>query len=111
MMIYQHTRIAGNQALYISGQTPMKANQTPKDIETQLDNVLEKIGFLLEENRLTVNELVKLTIYITDVSYLGAVRAKLAKFIGEPKPTATLVVVAGLIDPDFKVEIDGIASL
>lgn len=111
MSIYQDTRIAGSQSLYISGQTPLKNNEIPVAIEGQLDIVLEKIKTLLDENMLTVNELVKITIYLTDVSYLSAVREKLADFIGDPKPTATLVVVAGLIDPAFKVEIDAIASL
>lgn len=110
MKIYQNTKIASNISLYISGQTPSKIDYTPQSIEEQTEVVLEKITAALHENNLTVESLVKITIYITDVSYLAGVRSKLAEFVGESKPTATLVVVAGLIDPNFKVEIDGIAA-
>ncbi|EOL50388.1 RidA family protein [Enterococcus caccae] len=110
MQIYQNTKIAGNQTLYISGQTPNKDEYTPQNIEDQTEFVLEKITTALHEHNLTVENLVKITIYITDVSYLSGVRSKLAEFVGESKPTSTLVVVAGLIDPAFKVEIDGIAA-
>ncbi|WP_086315305.1 hypothetical protein A5821_002752 [Enterococcus sp. 7F3_DIV0205] len=110
MQIYQNTKIAGNKSLYISGQTPSKEGYTPHGIEEQTEIVLEKIITALHENNLTVDDLVKITIYITDVAYLPGVRSKLASFVGASKPTSTLVVVAGLIDPDFKVEIDGIAA-
>ncbi|WP_375179592.1 RidA family protein [Enterococcus rotai] len=110
MQIYQNTKIASNKTLYISGQTPSKDGITPQSIEVQTEVVLEKISSALHEHHLTVDDLVKITIYITDVSYLPGLRSKLAEFVGESKPTATLVVVAGLIDPAFKVEIDGIAA-
>ncbi|MGX7150204.1 RidA family protein [Enterococcus ureasiticus] len=110
MQIYQNTKIASNKSLYISGQTPSKEGLTPQSIEEQTEVVLEKITAALHEHDLTVDDLVKITIYITDISYLLSVRSVLADFIGESKPTATLVVVAGLIDPDFKVEIDAIAA-
>ncbi|WP_207696443.1 hypothetical protein DOK67_0001328 [Enterococcus sp. DIV0212c] len=110
MQIYQNTKIANNKSLYISGQTPSKEGHTPQNIEEQTEIVLGKITEALDENNLTVDDLVKITIYITDISYLPGVRKQLTTFVGESKPTSTLVVVAGLIDPDFKVEIDGIAA-
>ncbi|MCA5013749.1 MULTISPECIES: RidA family protein [unclassified Enterococcus] len=110
MAIYQNTKIAGSKSLYISGQTPSKDGFTPETISEQMDIVLEKIHAALEENGLTVEELVKITIYLTHVDHLSGAREKLAAFVGSSKPTATLVIVAGLIDPAFKVEIDGIAA-
>lgn len=110
MAIYQNSKIAGNKTLYISGQTPSKNNSTPETIAEQMDIVIEKIAATLEEYDLTADDLVKINIYITDTAYLQTVREKLAEFVGDSKPTATLVVVAGLIDPAFKIEIDGIAT-
>lgn len=72
--------------------------------------MLDKITAALKEHHLTVNNLVKITIYITGVGYLPGERSKLIESVGESKPTSTLVVGAGLIDPDFKVEIDRIAA-
>lgn len=110
-MIYQQTRVGSGQALYISGQTPAKNGETPSSIEEQTAIVLEKLAAILEENMLTTSELVNLKIYLTDRAYVPVVREQLAAFIGSPKPTATLVIVAGLVDAEFKVEIDAIASL
>lgn len=76
---------------------PVKTGHTPQSIEEQTEIVLEKITVALHENNLTVDDLVKITIYITDVSYQSGVRSKLIEFVDESKRTSTLVVVSGLI--------------
>lgn len=111
MAIYQDTLVAGNRVLYISGQTPNTGEEVSEDIYTQMDVVLGKIVELLQINNLKINSIVKMNIYLTDRKYLLAMREKISEVFGEHKPTCSLIIVAGLVNENFKVEIDAIASI
>ncbi|MGF2053974.1 RidA family protein [Vagococcus fluvialis] len=50
--------------------------------------------------------LLKMTVYITNASYLASVREVFTKVLGNIKPVMTLVVISELINPKFKIEID-----
>jgi enamine deaminase RidA (YjgF/YER057c/UK114 family) len=54
---------------------------------------------------------VRTRIYITDADYADAVGRMHGKVFGEVRPVATMVVVAGLLDPRWKVEIEAEAML
>lgn len=111
MAIYQDTQISSTKVLYISGQTPNQGEELSLDINEQVDVVLQKIITILKNNNLSITNLVKMTIYITDREYLPAIRERISLAFKDHKPTCTLVVVAGLVNEKFKVEIDGIASI
>ena len=55
-----------------------------------------------------IGNLVKVTTYIADIADVVTVRTVRAKFLGSHSPAST-IVVAGLVDPAWKVEIEGIA--
>jgi enamine deaminase RidA (YjgF/YER057c/UK114 family) len=50
-----------------------------------------------------------MTIYVTDGRYRDALREVTVRYVGEHPPASTLVVVAGLAEPEFLIEIDGVA--
>jgi len=54
-------------------------------------------------------DVVKVTIMVTDMAYLGEIIELRAEFFIEPYPADTLVQVAGLAQPDWLIEIDAIA--
>ena len=51
-------------------------------------------------------DVVRTRMYVTDASYADAVGAAHLEAFGEAAPATTMVVVAGLLDPRWKVEID-----
>jgi enamine deaminase RidA (YjgF/YER057c/UK114 family) len=53
---------------------------------------------------------VKLLICLTDRAYVPSWRAARAKVLGDYKATATLLVVAGLVAPEYLVEVDAWAA-
>ena len=58
-----------------------------------------------------MEDVAKLTVFITDIKHrepVGRVRQEFFK--GDP-PASTLLVVAGLADPDFVVEIEAVVPL
>ncbi len=111
MVMYSASLIANGPFLIISGQTPENEGIIPDNIADQIDLVVNKIKELILTNEAAISSIVKMNIYITDVSYLTAVREKLTSFLNGTKPAMTLVVVAGLINDQFMLEIDATVQI
>lgn len=109
MKIYTDSIIVNSPLLLISGQTPQSGDFVPDTMDDQLNIVLEKIDSILIKNNCSKNNIVNMSIYITDRSYLQIVRDKISNYMGNIKPTMTLVVVQSLVNELFKVEIDATA--
>lgn len=110
MKIYSDSLITNTPLLMISGQTPQDGESIPTSIDEQLDIVIQKIDTLIQENQASKERIVKMNVYLTEATALTAVREKLTAYYGNNKPTMTLVIVAGLVNPAFKVEIDAIVG-
>ena len=111
MAIYTDTKIAQGPFLFISGQTPSQDGAIPEDPQEQTTIVLKKIEQLLSANQLTWSSVVKMTVFLTDAAYLAAVRTAFTTILAENKPAMSLVIVAGLVAPEFKVEIEAQATM
>lgn len=110
--VFSHSRIAQGPTLYVAGQTPaMPDTSVPDSVEAQTRVVLDKIAAVLAEHGLGWAAVVRLTYYLCDLGDLGALRTVLFEVLPEPRPTATLLVVKGLVDERFRVEIDAVADL
>lgn len=106
----------------LSGQTAGAAAQqaaaagTPLDAYQQTLVCLRQLQALLEAAGGGVHNLLKLTVYLTDIADREAVgRARRDFFAdvlpGAPYPASTLVGVAALVQPELKVEVDGLGRL
>lgn len=97
--------------LYISGLTAFGTPHQSSDFQAQTRCVLEQITRLLEHEGLDASDLLKLTIFVTDIKQLSEVRAQLFAFYGEALPACSLVEVSRLIQSDLMIEIECIAAL
>ena len=111
MAIYQDSIVVNQPLLLISGQTPQNGEKIPHSFETQMEIVINKLDTIIKQHNATKGDIVKMGIYLTDVTYLPIFREKLSNYLGETKPVMTLVIVSGLVHPDFKVEIDATVAL
>jgi 2-iminobutanoate/2-iminopropanoate deaminase len=106
------TAIKCGDALYLSGQTPMDLH-TGKfiegDIATQTKQVLENIRLILEECQSSLSDVVKVTVYLTDLNDFGAFNEIYKQYFKDPYPVRTLVGAKLLFT--FNVEIDVIARV
>jgi enamine deaminase RidA (YjgF/YER057c/UK114 family) len=59
---------------------------------------------------LSLQDLLQITIYVTDARFRDELRAISIKHMDRHLPASTLVVVAGLAEPEFLIEIDAIAA-
>jgi reactive intermediate/imine deaminase len=110
---YSHAVIAQGRTLYVAGQVPIDADGevVGADAATQARQVLSNLAAVLEAASATLADVVKTTVYLTNLDDRAAVgEVRRAHFAGGP-PANTLLVVAGLADPRYLVEIDAIAVL
>ncbi len=101
--------------IYISGQASLDEKGRIVglgDIEVQSRRSLENMRRLLESEGKKMSDIVKLLFFTKDIRYLrrGELFARvLREFFGPITPPCTAVQVLNLWDPDFMVEIEGIA--
>lgn len=96
----------------VAGTAPQWPDGTVDgDVEVQARRCLEIIGAALAEAGADLADVVRTRIYLVDAADAEAVgRAHHAVF-AEVRPACTAVVVAGLLDPRWRVEIEADAIL
>ncbi len=113
MAPYTHgLEVAPNQRfVYISGQVPLAADGTiPDGITAQTEQAWQNLLNTLVAADMTMTDVVRLTHYIVGRAHLDGYNAARARFMGGVKPASTLLLVAGLADPAFLVEVDAVAA-
>jgi 2-iminobutanoate/2-iminopropanoate deaminase len=115
---YSHTAIIDLgtcKMVIISGQVPLdkSGNLVGKDdMGIQAGQVFLNIKTTLDELRGSMDDIVKLGFYVTDVSQLQAIRAARDKYINVNNPPAsTLVQVSRLFRPDVMIEVEATAII
>jgi 2-iminobutanoate/2-iminopropanoate deaminase len=97
---------------YCSGQTPIDP-ATGELVEgcvgCQTRQVLTNLSAVLEADGLTLNDVVKTTVFLTDMADFAKMNGVYAEFFAEPFPARSTVAVAGL-PKDARVEIEAIAT-
>jgi reactive intermediate/imine deaminase len=99
--------------LFISGQVAMdeKGNVIGKgDIKTQARQVLENVKSALEGLGATMDDVVKVTVFVTDMSHFKEIHeVRRAYFKKENYPTSTIVEINRLAKEDLLIEVEAIA--
>jgi enamine deaminase RidA (YjgF/YER057c/UK114 family) len=78
----------------------------PADVTSQSRNCFKTIEAALKEAGFSMADIVRATYYLTDVKDADAHFAVCGEHLGEIRPAATLLVVAALLKPEMKVEIE-----
>jgi enamine deaminase RidA (YjgF/YER057c/UK114 family) len=97
--------------LVLSGQVGMRLDGTvPADPIEQIEAAFENLERNLAAAGMTLADVVKLTLYLTDEIDIDRRRQAVASRLGAHKPCMTLVYVAALASPQYRVELDAWAS-
>jgi enamine deaminase RidA (YjgF/YER057c/UK114 family) len=97
--------------LMMSGQLGTREDGTvPDNPIDQLDAAFENVIRNLHAAQMTLDDLVKLTIYLVGDFDVQKRRAVIRKHLKEPWPCVTMLFIAGLADPVYKVEIEAWAA-
>jgi 2-iminobutanoate/2-iminopropanoate deaminase len=110
----QGIKVTGGTLVFIAGQTAVDAHGTlvgKGDITRQATQVFANLRAVVEAAGGSLADLVMTTTYLTDLSHRAAFGDVRARCLGATTPANSLVVVASLANPDFLIEIDGIAVI
>ena len=78
----------------------------PADITSQARNCFKTIAAALQDGGFAMADIVRATYYVTEASDADAVLAVSGEVLGDIRPAATILVVAGLYKSEMKVEIE-----
>jgi enamine deaminase RidA (YjgF/YER057c/UK114 family) len=78
----------------------------PADVTSQSRNCFKTIEAALKEAGFAMADIVRATYYLTDVKNADALFSVSGEVLGDIRPASTLLVVAGLLKPEMKVEIE-----
>ena len=103
--------VAGTRLLFVSGQAGVRPDGTlPLDEKEQHDAAWQNVLAVLADAGMTHEDLLEVTVYITTRSGVPLYRASRDTALKGHLCASTLVLVAGLAHPDWKVEISAIAG-
>jgi enamine deaminase RidA (YjgF/YER057c/UK114 family) len=113
----QIVEVSANRIIFIAGQTALDRDGNligKNDFSTQATQVFRNLAIALQASGCTAANLVKLTVFLTDMGDLGLYREARNRFFASVTPLAapavTLVEVSKLYGPDFMIEIEAIAA-
>jgi enamine deaminase RidA (YjgF/YER057c/UK114 family) len=95
----EHVHVSGTGPIWDDGSFD-------DDAGTQARRCLEIIVAALDRLGAAAKDVVRTRIYLTDAADIDAVGPVHAEFFGDAPPAATAIVVAGFLDPRWKVEIE-----
>jgi enamine deaminase RidA (YjgF/YER057c/UK114 family) len=96
----------------VSGTAPIRPDGScDTDAAAQARRCMEIIDEALHDAGASLADVVRTRMFITDPVDAEAVGAVHGEFFAELRPAATMVVVAALLDPRWKVEIEAEAEL
>ncbi|MDQ1375627.1 MAG: hypothetical protein QOJ09_2965 [Actinomycetota bacterium] len=96
----------------VSGTAPVWPDGScPDDVATQARRCLEIIATALADADAALSDVVRTRLFLTDAADADAVGQIHGEVFGDVRPAATMVVVAALLDPRWKVEIEAEAVL
>ena len=113
----QVVEVSAGRVIFIAGQTALDRHGNlvgKNDFAAQAAQVFHNLAIALQASGCTAANLVKLTVFLTDVDNLASYREARNHFFASVAPPAapavTLVEVSKLYGPDFMIEIEAIAA-
>ncbi|MEW2561619.1 RidA family protein [Streptomyces griseorubiginosus] len=112
---YSHVVLGRGRFVAVSGQVALDENGElvgEGDAEAQARQVFENLRRCLAAAGASFDDVVKLTYFVTDLEDIPALRAARAEHIPDDRlPAASAVQVAGLVRPEFLMEVEAFAVL
>lgn len=104
-----------NKMIYLAGMTSRDINGKvfgAGDITLQTETIFKNMEHVLAESGATLKDVIRLTIYVTDIKLWAEVHAVRAKyFSNEPCPVSSFIEISNLFEPEHLIEIEGIAAI
>ena len=97
--------------LACSGQLGIAVDdRIPDSVEAQATLCFEAVGAFLAEAGMSFADIVRINAYVTDRAEMAAYMAVRDRYVAQPPPASTLMIVSGFTRPEFKVEVEVLAA-
>ena len=99
--------------LYVSGQIPLipaTMELVSSDIDQQINQVFDNLSAIAAAAGTTLNDAVKLTVYLTDLGHFSSVNEVMSQRLAQPYPARVALEVSALPRAAL-VEIDAIVAI
>lgn len=104
--------VRADKQVWVSGAVGSDADgNIPDSTVEQFRIALASVDACLRAAGAGPEHVVKVNLYLTDISERGTINPERVRYFGEHRPASTLVGVAALVDPRMKVEIEAVAVL
>jgi 2-iminobutanoate/2-iminopropanoate deaminase len=106
---YSHV-VRADRHVWVSGSVGLRADgSVPESTVDQFRICLDSVDACLKQAGAGPRHVVKVTIFMTDISERPLINPLRIDYFGEHRPASTLVEVSKLVDPRLKVEIEAVA--
>ena len=98
--------------LFVSGQAAIAENGEvvgSGDFDAQAERVFRNLERVLEAGGSSLERVVKVTIFLTDMANFPKIVELRGKWFSEPYPADTIVEVTALALPELEIEIEAVA--
>lgn len=109
---YSQAIKCGN-TVYLSGQIPLDPTTmqlVSEEIRLQIAQVMDNLSAICEAAGGSLAQLVKLTVYLTDLNHFPLINEAMSRYFAEPYP-ARVAIGAAALPRGAQVEIDGVMVL
>jgi len=106
--------VRAGDLLFVSGFVPVDGEGRlvgGDDVVAQARQVFANLAAVLAAAGATFADVVKVTVYLTDIEDRARINPVRQEFFGDTRPASTLIEVSALATPGAKVEIDAVAIL
>jgi 2-iminobutanoate/2-iminopropanoate deaminase len=102
---------AGHRLLFVSGQLGITRDKyVPVDAAGQAELCFGAIKDILASAGMTFADVVRINAFVTDRAWLKDYMAVRDRFVSDPPPASTLMIVSGFAADIYKVEVEVIAA-
>ena len=111
----QGVKANGGHLIFASGQVSRDVDGNTVgvgDIKAQTRQVLENLKAVLEEGGATLDDVVKVTVFVTNVAeHFSQIHEVRSEYWKDGYPASTLVEISALANPELLIEIEALAVI
>jgi 2-iminobutanoate/2-iminopropanoate deaminase len=104
--------VRAGDLVFVSGVVPVDRDGNivgGNDVGAQARKVFENMGAVLEAAGCSFQDVVKVTVFLTDVDDRAAINPARQEAFGSARPASTLVEISRLAIPGAKIEVEAVA--
>ena len=104
--------VTGGRTIYVSGMTSRDKNGNvvgEGDMKKQTTLVFENMKAVLQAAGANMSDVVKINVFLTDISQIASFREVREQFFKQPMPASTVVATSALGDQRLLLEVEAIA--